>query len=175
MRDRGSAATVALVGLVALAIGALAGDTGAHGGRVQLAKVPAGPYLVSVWSLPDPPRVGSLDVSLAVMEPRTERALLDASARLTATPRTGSGVALARELERGGGGNPILYHVLLDVPSPGAWQVVVAVQGPAGSGQVGFDLAVEPAPSLLWALGPGVAVGLALLAWMVAGWRRAPR
>jgi len=163
---------VALVGLVALAIGALANDTGAHGGRVQLAKVPAGPYLLSVWTLPDPARVGSLDVSLAVMEPRTERALLDTSARLTAAPVARSGAMLARELERGGGGNPILYHALLEVPTAGPWQVTVSVQGPAGTGQVAFDLAVEPAPSRLWALGPGVAVGLALLAWIVAGWRR---
>ena len=83
MRHRSSAATAALAGLVTLAIVVPARETGAHGGRVQLAKVPAGPYLVSVWTLPDPPRVGSLDVSLAVMEPRTERALLDASAQLT--------------------------------------------------------------------------------------------
>ena len=73
MTHRSSAATVALAGLVALAIVVPASETGAHGGRVQLAKVPAGPYLVSVWTLPDPPRAGSLDVSLAVMEPRTEQ------------------------------------------------------------------------------------------------------
>jgi hypothetical protein len=114
-------------------------------------------------------------VSLAVMEPRTEQALLDVSARLTATPVASSGPLLARALERGGAGNPILYHAVLDVPTAGAWQLTASVQGPAGSGQVGFDLTVAPAPSLLWVLGPGVAVGLALLAWMVAGWRRARR
>jgi hypothetical protein len=51
--------TVAPVGVVALAIGTRTRDVGAHGGRVQLAKVPAGPYLVSVWTLPGQPRVGS--------------------------------------------------------------------------------------------------------------------
>jgi hypothetical protein len=172
VRYRRGAAIVPVAGLVALAIGALAGETEAHGGRVQLAKAPAGPYLVSVWTLPDPPRVGSLDVSLAVMEPRTERALLDATARLTATPRGGPAGVLAHALERGAGGNPILYHALLDVPAAGPWQVTITVDGPAGSGQVGFDLAVERAPSILWSVAPGVAVGLALLAWWLMAGRR---
>lgn len=171
VRDRGPAAALALVGLVALALAALARDTGANGGRVQLAKAPAGPYLVSVWTLPDPPRVGSLDVSLAVMEPRTERALLDATARLTATSH-GGGASLARALERGASGNPILYHALLELPAAGPWQVTISVDGPAGSGQVDFDLAVERAPSILWSVAPGATVGLALVAWWLMAGRR---
>jgi hypothetical protein len=167
--------TVALAGLVALAMGAPARDTGAHGGRVRLAKVPAGPYLVSVWTLPDPPRVGSLDVSLAVMEPRSERALLDAAARLTVTPRPGPGAAIVRDLKLGGEGNPILYHALLEVPSAGAWQVTVAVEGPAGRGEASFDLSVKPTRSFGWSLAPGVVVGLAVLAWVLAGRRRGRR
>lgn len=157
--------------VVGLALAVVADDAGAHGGRVRLAKVPAGPYLVSVWTQPDPPRVGPLDVSLAVMEPATERALLDATARVVLAPAGDPGAAVVGQLEAGAGESPFLYHAELEVPRAGPWRAVVSVEGPAGAGEVGFDLAVEPARSLLWTLGPGVGVAVALLIWLVANRR----
>jgi hypothetical protein len=157
--------------VVALALAVMSGRAGAHGGRVQVAKAPAGPYLVSVWTSPDPPRVGALDVSLAVMEPRTERALLDATARVTLLPSGGPGPGFVRELRSGADGNPLLYHAVLEIPHQGTWHAIVRVEGSAGHGEIGFELAVEPAPSLLWTLAPGVGVLVALVAWLAASRR----
>jgi hypothetical protein len=157
--------------VIALGLGVTAGLAGAHGGRVQLAKASAGPYLVSVWTSPDPPRVGALDVSLAVMEPRTERAVLDATARVVVSPVGGAGAGLARALESGAGGNPLLYHAVLEVPREGTWHAIVRVDGPGGEGEVGFDLAVAPAPSLVRTLGPAVGVFLVLVAWLAVNRR----
>jgi hypothetical protein len=157
--------------VVALTLGVTPGLAGAHGGRVQVAKAPAGPYLVSVWTSPDSSRVGALDVSLAVMEPRTERALLDATAQVTVSPVGGPGATLVQTLESGSGGNPLLHHAVLEIPHEGTWHAVVRVQGAAGDGQVSFDLSVEPAPSLLWTVAPGVGVFLVLLAWLAANRR----
>jgi len=40
-----------------------------NGGTLRLGHVTAGPYHVSAWTQPQPPRVGRLDLSVAVMFP----------------------------------------------------------------------------------------------------------
>jgi hypothetical protein len=145
---------------------------GANGGTVRVAKAPVGPYLVSVWSQPEPPRVGRLDVSVAVMRPTTEEALLDARVALTAEPAGASANAATVTLVPGAGGNPLYYHRLVEIPAPGRWRLTVAVEGAAGAGQTAFELDVQPARSLAWGVALGVAIGLAVLWWTVRGSRR---
>lgn len=154
---------------VSLAVGVPAAP---NGGTVRVAKAPAGPYLVSAWSQPEPPRVGRLDVSVAVMRPVTEDALLDARVTATAEAADGKAGARAMALVPGGGGNPLYYHALFEMPAPGRWRVTLAVEGPAGAGRAAFDLDVQPARSPVWTLVPAFLLGLGGLWWVVRWWRR---
>ena len=62
--------TVVLMVLLGLALAAPAGVVWAHGGGVpRLTNVEAGPYWVSVWTQPDPLRVGGAHFTIAVSEP----------------------------------------------------------------------------------------------------------
>jgi len=143
-----------------------------NGGTLRLARVPAGPYLVSVWTQPDPARVGQLDVSVAIMKPDSGEAVLDAMATAHARPPTSGGPTSApRALERGGGGNRLLYHGLVDVPARGRWDISVRVQGPAGSGETSFAVDVRGGLPPLWAF----VIGAIALAAAVIAWGRRPR
>jgi hypothetical protein len=121
---------------------------------------------VSVWSQPDPARVGRLDISVAVMRPATEEALLDARVALTAE-RAGAGDSRATvTLVPGAGGNPPCYHRLVEIPAPGRWRLTVAVEGAAGAGRTAFEIDVERARSPAWGVALGVTAGLAVLWWV---------
>jgi hypothetical protein len=161
--------------LLAVLIAGLAGplSVAPNGGTVRVAKAPVGPYLVSVWSQPDPARVGRLDVSVAVMRPATEEALLDARVALTAERAGAGGGAATVTLVPGAGGNPLYYHRLVEIPAPGRWRLTVAVEGAAGAGRTTFEIDVEPARSPAWGVALGAAAGLAVLWWIVRGSRRA--
>ena len=55
----------------------------AHGGKLQRELASAGPYLVSVWTQPDPARVGGLDLSTAILRSDTRAPVPDAAMRVT--------------------------------------------------------------------------------------------
>jgi hypothetical protein len=136
----------------------------ANGGTLRLDTVRAGPYLVSLWTQPTPPRVGILDVSLAVVQSPSNEAVLDATACLTAESLDRRSTATAT-LIPGGGRNPLLHHGNLGLPSAGGWRLTVRVEGQAGVGQAGLELEVQPAASLDWRL-----LGAALVLVVVAAW-----
>lgn len=160
-----SPAALAALGLVAL-MAFWAPGTWGNGGKLQLSKVEAGPYLVSVWTQPNTPRVGRLDVSVAVMEPATKRAISGVTVRLKSERLDGADTLPAVTLRQGAGWFPDLYHADLVVPAAGPWRFTLAVEGPAGTGEAGFELEVYPPRPLVWSLVPGVLIGLALLWWL---------
>lgn len=134
--------------LLALLLGSL--DAEANGGRLQLARAPVGPYLVSVWTDPDPPRLGRLDVSVAVMTPPDGEPVLDAEVRLRVGPPGGRESAPPVTLRRGGGGNLLLHHEEVDLPTSGRSTLTVDVTGPAGRGAVTFSIDVLPRQGSAW-------------------------
>jgi len=151
------------------------GEARANGGTPRLARAPAGPYLVSIWTQPDPPRVGRLDVSVAVMRPTTGEPVLDIRGQVGAESLGGKERVGGVKLERGAGGNLLLYHGELEVPVVGQWRVIVTLDGADGSGEAMFALEVRPPPRLpRWALLMG-AITLGMLVWLWASRSRAPR
>lgn len=161
-----------LGGLVLIVAASFAARVYANGGTLRLNKAVAGPYLVSAWSQPDPPRVGGIDVSVAVMQPLTGEAVLDAWAHLRAESIEGGRIARA-VLERGGRGNRLLHHGELVIPSAGRWRFTVTAAGPKGRGQAAFELDVQPPATLARSLlMPVVVVLAAALGWL---WVRAKR
>jgi len=131
-----------------------------------VARAPAGPYLVSVWTQPDPPRVGQIDVSVAVMASATGEAILDARAAIRADARDAVMSTPAKTLDRGGGGNRLLYRALVDAPAAGRWAMPISVTGPLGSGETAFEIDVRRGLPIAWLLmAGGITLTLAALAW----------
>jgi hypothetical protein len=148
----------------------------AHGGGTpQLTNAEAGPYRVSVWTQPDPIRVGELHVTVAVSEPSGQRnagdLVLDATVRVQVEPVGQDEESLVAFATRENAVNKLFYEADLDLPVEGQWRVVTWVEGPAGAGGVSFDIqASSPSAfnnlgTLRWPLWAGL--GLVLI---VAGW-----
>ncbi len=162
--SRGRVRGVALV----VAMLFLAGTVLAHGGTPRLTRAPAGPYAVSVWTQPATPRVGTLDVSVAVMRPQDGTPVLDAVVHLTAEPLAHAGNPVTVVATPGTGGNRFLFYADLELPSPGAWRVTVSVSGAAGQGRAVFGVQVR-SRGQRWSLLGGIMAGIVLL-WLA--WRR---
>jgi hypothetical protein len=144
------------------------GHADAHGGRLRSELVPAGPYVVSVWTAPDPARVGALDISASILRSETRRPVDDAGMRLTVRASTASGFVEGVGSRAGGFFDllaPRLYHTRVEIPAPGRWRVTVSVEGSAGRGDVDFEMDVEPPFAVPWAvLGASGALAILLLA-----------
>src|SRR5512133_2858159 len=80
---------VQLAGVVVVAVTMIALTAApvlANGGTVQLSNVRAGPYLVSVFTNPNPIRVGSVDVSVLVQQPGIPDVVEDAFVMVKVDP-----------------------------------------------------------------------------------------
>lgn len=152
--------------LFASAIWPLQPAAWANGGTLRLNRANAGPYAVSVWAQPDPPQVGHLHVSVAVMQLESKRPVLDAEVRLTAARIDREGSPLSGVAIRGAGANKLLYHADLELPAEGHWRVRVGVAGPLGTGSEAFTLDVEPPVTVDW---PRAGAVLALVLVGLAG------
>ena len=142
----------------------------------QLANAVVGPYRVSVWTQPEPLRVGTMHISVAVSEPpeagregEVGAPVLDATVRVRLEPLRGEGGAITVFATHEAAVNKILYETDLELPSEGQWRVEVFVDGPAGSGSGAFDVRVLPPSRLNWALVGGAGLLLLTLYWLVWG------
>lgn len=126
------------------------GHAAAHaGGTLQLANETVGPYLMSLWTLPEPLRAGEeLHVSLFLLTPTdsggsSQDFILDANVEVVATAAGG------QDVQRGPGlhidpNDPFYYETDLFVDDDGVWEVTVLVDGPDGGGEVNFSVEVLP-------------------------------
>ena len=150
----------------------LASPALAHGGGVvQLANAEAGPYLVSVWTQPDPPKVGTWHVTVAVVEPsapgETGDPVLDAAVTIRLVSMEQNGETLTAPATRQGATNKLFYEADLELPTEGQWRVEVFVEGPAGAGETSFEItASSPASGINWALVGGIALTLVAGGWL---------
>jgi hypothetical protein len=164
----------AIVSFMLSQLGPASSGAEANGGTLRLNRAVAGPYWVSAWTQPDPPRVGRIDLSVAVMSPNTGEAILDADARASARWLGGGGGAGRIRLEPGAGGNLLLYHGNLELSAPGRWLIMLEARGAGGSGVVVFEMEVQPARSLTVPLAITlVALGVGAMLWWAWTRRRA--
>lgn len=164
---------------LALISGYFVNTAWAHGGGVQqLTNAEAGPYRVSVWTQPDPLRVGEAHFTVAVLEAPAP----GVSQNLGGPPVLGAIVELRFEPENSvdsplvvlatheAAVNKLFYEADLELPAEGRWPVTVVVEGPAGSGSANFDIEVVSVDSNRpWLLG-GFGVILLLVGWIVQRW-----
>lgn len=138
----------------------------AHGsGTPQLVNRAAGPYVLSVWSLPEPLRVGEVHLSVGVRAPAD-----DFVVQLRLTPIEPLGKPLVqtttiqdRLLQR-------YYEADFVLPSAGEWQATVILQGVAGEERTDFSFTVLPPTRVNWALLSWLA--LAFSGLIGASWAR---
>jgi hypothetical protein len=148
----------------------------ANGGTLRVARAEIGPYLVSVWTQPDPPRVGRLDVSVAVMRPADGTAVLDATPSVAAQATGDQTPPVTERAVLGGGGTPLLYHAELELSRPGRWRVTVTVPPAPEPGGASFEIDAVRSGSLApLVLGVVTAGLLALMLWRLARRARGTR
>jgi hypothetical protein len=146
------------------------GQASAHGdGTLQLSGEAAGPYLLTVWTSPDPARVGEVHVTVGVSDPVDGAPILDATLLVEVSPLNTSGKLLVSHPTRRDSANKYLYEAHFSLPESGRHLVTVTSSGAQGSGTAQFELDVLPSPVTNW-----VTIWLASLAMIVA-WLLASR
>jgi len=112
-----------------------------------------GRYRITVFTAPTPIRVGPVDVSVLIQDRDTGEPLTDANAHVKLTPRDQPSAALDVPATSEAATNKLLRAAIVMLPGSGWWTVRVAVAGPHGSAQTGFEVEVgEPLPrwQALW-------------------------
>jgi hypothetical protein len=158
----------ALLLWLALATGALA-----HGGGTpQLVHQVAGPYAIYASTSPDPLRVGTMHVTVALVLPEDEEPVLNANVQIIAMPPAGAQVTAAATHENAQ--IKSFYEADLPVDTPGRWRVTVAYQDGDAAGSATFTVEVMPAAIDRRLIGLGAALlGLGVAAvWIGRGRRR---
>lgn len=146
----------------------------AHGiGVPQVINVANGPYLVSVWTDPDPLREDETHFVVAVMNPETRAPLVTGIAVAVQLDDVRGGESLSATAQPDNSVNQLLYVVEFnDLVTAGDWQATILVDGPLGAAdEVTFAVEIVPARGFNWMwLGVG-GLGLAVVAWLVLAGR----
>jgi methionine-rich copper-binding protein CopC len=172
-RRPASASLLLLVTLAALvgAAGLPQRTWGGHGGVVQLSRVAAGPYVLSVWTQPSPPTRGPWRVDVAVMH-EDGTAVPDAVVRVRAESLEAAAMPVEADALRDADPLGVRYRASLTLGAVGPWRVSVSVSGPAGPGALMFPIDVEPASRGWWGVAALGATGLLILMVLVTLRRR---
>jgi len=144
------------------------GAASAHGGGVaRLVQVQAGPYELYAWTSPDPVRVGTMHVTVALAEPGSDDPVLGAAVEVRVIPvdTVEPAETLVAQATNSAAANRITYETDLEVPVEGQWQTVIHFDSPEGSGSAQFDVEVKARSLTNWLL-----IGGAGLAVLVVGW-----
>jgi hypothetical protein len=115
----------------------------ADGGVVRLNER-AGPFVLTVFTAPATVCVGPVDVSVMAQDAATGRPVVDA--RVTVSLTGEGGWTLRAEATREQAQNKLLYAALVELPSPGRWDVEVTVVRGPDSVTVATTIPVAPAP-----------------------------
>jgi hypothetical protein len=149
---------------------AAAGD----GGTIRVVEA-AGPFVVGVFSAPEPLRVAPADLSVLVLERTGGRPILDAALALEVRPPDGSDAGPQRlDATHAQATNQLLYATPFLPAVPGEWTLHVTVTRGAASAAVHCTLPVAPdrvglAGILPYLAIPPLAIALyALRAWLSA-------
>jgi len=172
-------AVVAALGSAALLLAvarAEAGGPGTGGRRVRLEDEPAGPYVVRVVTSPTPPRVESLYLEIRVADAGSGALVTDASVQARAVYLDGEAPAIEAQATHDIAPNPVEYGAHLPVSKAGRWEISVAIDGEAGSGEVRFEERISRPTSLSTILVIGLPLGgLAALVGVFLGLQRQQR
>ena len=121
----------------------------AHGGgAARVSGEEAGPYLIYVWTEPDPLQVGQVHFTVGVTVRSAnggETPVTDADVSVTLQPQSTPASAIKLRAEPGAGGGGVYYEADANIEQAGDWLVSVDVAGEPGSGDVAFSVTIAPA------------------------------
>ena len=122
----------------------------ADGGALIL-RSQAGPLLISVFSSPQPLRVGLADLSVMVQQATDQAAVLDAHVTVHLTQKGPTGIVeVISPAKHENATNKLLYAARMHLPSAGSWRLVIQAESSKGEAQVTGNLKVlGPQPPLL--------------------------
>ncbi|MEZ4519942.1 MAG: hypothetical protein R3C44_24975 [Chloroflexota bacterium] len=160
---------------------ALAGITvlaNAHGvGYPQAVNVENGPYLISVWTDPDPLREDEAHVVVAVMDPETRAPLVEnINVSVEMVNAADPSVVVTAHALPDNTANLLMYVVEFnDLVTTGTWDATVTVDGPWGeASDVSFPLEITPARGFNWLWVGAAGLGVVVLLWLLFASRKAP-
>ena len=144
-------------------VGALvAGLARADGGTIRIQE-DAGPFRITVWSAPEPLRVGAADLSVLVQRRGEGSPSLDAEVELRLDGPEAQPPIEARAT-REQATNELLYAAAVTLPAAGTWRLRASVREGADAVEVAGDLPVAPPLPRLWTLWPYLALPPAAVA-----------
>jgi len=133
--------------LLAPALMALYARAWADGGLALLHQTD-GPFVVTVFAAPNPPRVGPIDISVLTQYRADGRAALNAEV-IVRLWREG-GMTVVRRATREAARNKPLYSALMNLPEAGQWELEVTIkQGERAARALGQISIAAPRPFLL--------------------------
>jgi hypothetical protein len=170
---RAGASTVCLLAVAGL-ITACPAELRADGGTLR-ASEQSGPFRITAFTSPTPPRPGPIDVSVMVQDAATDKVLPEAEVTISATGQ-GGGHEIRGRASAAAATNKLLQAALIRLPSAGRWTIDARVISPAGSGEMAFQLDVAPPLARWLELLPWFAWPLGVVALFVASeWARRGR
>ena len=137
---------LALCALIAL-LGVLASCSNgvyAHGGGFELSKrASAGPYNLTIGTIPDPPTVGEAILIIEVTDPDTNARVVGLD--VTIVPSGPEGLEREPDTLYGlvDSYDPTLYETRAELPRAGPWTFDVIVDGQRGGGEARFSYDVK--------------------------------
>lgn len=166
------------IGVVLLSL-VVASQALAHGiGTPVKINVPSGPYLLSIWTDPDPLRVKETHVTVAVMEPVTREPIVTGlTVEVQLTDVVDEAMSFTAAATPEDSANRLLYAaVFSNLPHEGTWRGTIVVDGLAGKGEpIPFEIEVLPQAPFNW-LWPGVGgLVILLVVWWIRTWPQQAR
>ncbi len=163
------------LGLFALLTGVVLANCGnarGDGGTLRLCEV-AGPYRISAFTSPSPPRAGQLDVSVLVQDAATGAILPDVDVMVrvaSADPSLADQSHATRSIvaTQHAAPNKLLRAAACQLPAAGEWRIEVLVHEPRLANSTGETLAAfdvvagEPLPAW-WDMAPWIGWPLAVV------------
>ena len=142
------------VALIAILVAATAR---ADGGEMCVTKV-AGPFEITVFTAPSPPRVGPIDISVLVVDHGRHAPVLDADVQVELRSPTPPALPRTATASHAGAVNKLLYATALEAPSAGPWVLEARVRKGGERASVSCELAVESPLGPLLAYWPYLAL-----------------
>jgi len=115
----------------------------ADGGRLRLHE-PAGPFVVTLFTSPDPLTEGQADFSVAVERRETQGLVQDATVTLILTPVDGKEDHLVLRASHDAATSRFLQAANFSLPRSGVWRIAVIVQQGADVGRCSGQIEVLP-------------------------------
>lgn len=143
----------------------------ADSGEVRRSET-VGPYVITVFSAPTPPRVGPFEVNVLVQHAAGGAAVTDAHVVVTVVSLFQAGLTSAANASHERAGSAELYGALFDLPALGEYAVESRLRAGDIETSLHFTVVAEPPPSAWQAfwpyvvLPPAVVVLFAVHQWL---------